>query len=253
MTVAVDGVERYQLAGLDRQSFSRNTERHVPHVPHGGGSLLQGIRRRADAALDLLHQDRSCHPWHRIRKQAWYAGVPRLRPSFARQRIDALCDGRKGRRAQYHRHLDRLLAGGAGAQSAHPGNRRASRAATSQYSSVGDPTAVDAASRGTWPICPQAQYAPQSQYAPQAQYAPQVQRPDDGYIYPADGSSDGARYPAPRGSRRLYDAQSYPQPQYYDNGLWTTIRAAAAALLPAARTVPVTLDSAYHETAKQRA
>jgi len=46
--------------------------------------------------------------------------------------------------------------------------------------------------------------------------APQV-RPDDGYIYPADGSSDAARYPAPR--RRLYDAQANPQPQYqyYNN------------------------------------
>jgi len=45
--------------------------------------------------------------------------------------------------------------------------------------------------------------------------APQV-RPDDGYIYPADGSPDVARYPAPR--RRLYDAQAYPQPQaqYYN-------------------------------------
>ena len=44
------------------------------------------------------------------------------------------------------------------------------------------------------------------------------QRPDDGYIYPADGSSGDARYPAPRG-RRVYDAQAYPQPQqqYYDN------------------------------------
>ncbi len=43
------------------------------------------------------------------------------------------------------------------------------------------------------------------------------ERPDDGYIYPADGSSDVARYPAPRGSRRLYDAQAYPQRQYDDN------------------------------------
>ena len=46
------------------------------------------------------------------------------------------------------------------------------------------------------------------------------ERPDDGYIYPADGSSDGARYPAPRGTRRVYDAQVYQQPpqqQYYDN------------------------------------
>jgi hypothetical protein len=46
--------------------------------------------------------------------------------------------------------------------------------------------------------------------------APQV-RPDDGYIYPADGSPDVARYPSPR--RRIYDAQAYPQPQnqYYNS------------------------------------
>jgi hypothetical protein len=47
------------------------------------------------------------------------------------------------------------------------------------------------------------------------QYA--QERPDDGYIYPADGSSDTARYPAPRGNRRLYDAQAYPQQQYQYN------------------------------------
>jgi hypothetical protein len=53
----------------------------------------------------------------------------------------------------------------------------------------------------------------------QTQYPP-MQRADDGYIYPADGSSNAAIYPAPPGSRRrVYDAQSYPQPQqqYYDN------------------------------------
>jgi hypothetical protein len=46
----------------------------------------------------------------------------------------------------------------------------------------------------------------------------QQPRPDDGYIYPADGSSDRAIYPAPP-SRRVYDAQAYPQPQprYYNN------------------------------------
>jgi L,D-transpeptidase catalytic domain len=67
---------------------------------------------------------------------------------------------------------------------------------------------------------PAQQYAPQYNAAgdpvvltPQ-QLAPQVQADPD-YIYPADGSSDVARYPAPRG-RRLYDAQAYPQPQYYD-------------------------------------
>ena len=54
---------------------------------------------------------------------------------------------------------------------------------------------------------------------PQAGYAPQpLVRPEDGYIYPADGSSNEARYPAPRG-RRVYDAQATPQPQQqtYDN------------------------------------
>ena len=43
-------------------------------------------------------------------------------------------------------------------------------------------------------------------------------RADDGYIYPADGSSSEARYPAPP-SRRVYDTQVYQQPQqqYYGN------------------------------------
>lgn len=61
------------------------------------------------------------------------------------------------------------------------------------------------------------------QALPGRRYMPQTQ--DDGYIYPADGSDNTARYPAPRGMRPLYDAQVYPpqrqyQPQYqpYDNG-----------------------------------
>ena len=51
----------------------------------------------------------------------------------------------------------------------------------------------------------------------QQRVAPQA-RADDGYIYPADGSSNEARYPAP--GRRVYDTQAYqqqPQPQYYGN------------------------------------
>ena len=54
----------------------------------------------------------------------------------------------------------------------------------------------------------------------QQSVAPQTQaRADDGYIYPADGSSNEARYPAPP-SRRGYDTQAYqqqPQQQYNDN------------------------------------
>ena len=69
-----------------------------------------------------------------------------------------------------------------------------------QYNGVGDPVVLTP------------QQLPPDQY-PQAQADPD-------YIYPADGSSDVARYPAPRG-RRLYDAQAYPQQQqqyYYNRG-----------------------------------
>ena len=73
-----------------------------------------------------------------------------------------------------------------------------------QYASTGQP--VD--------ITPQAQQYGQRSYA--------QERPDDGYIYPADGSATDQRYPAP--TRRLFGAQvhtqqQYPQQQYqgYDN------------------------------------
>jgi len=50
------------------------------------------------------------------------------------------------------------------------------------------------------------------------QIVPQV-RANDNYIYPADGSPGDTRYPAPRGSRRVYDGQVYYQQQpTYDNG-----------------------------------
>jgi len=61
------------------------------------------------------------------------------------------------------------------------------------YGNAGDPVVI----------------APQPGYAPQARVAPQT-RPDDGYIYPADGSTNDQVYPSPR--RR---AQVYPQQQYY--------------------------------------
>jgi hypothetical protein len=91
---------------------------------------------------------------------------------------------------------------------ARPDTAVARRDPAPQYDAAGDPVVITPR-----PMAP-GQYAPQEQ--PQVQ--PQM-RPDDGYIYPADGSPDVARYPAPRSSRRLYDAQATPQqqPQYYDN------------------------------------
>jgi len=65
-----------------------------------------------------------------------------------------------------------------------------------QYASTGQP--VD--------ITPQGQQYGQRSYA--------QERPDDGYVYPADGSQADQRYPAP--TRRLFGAQAYypPQQQY---------------------------------------
>jgi hypothetical protein len=85
---------------------------------------------------------------------------------------------------------------------ARPNDAVARREQAAPYDPAGDPVVI------TPRLAPD-QYTPQ--YTPQ--YAPQA-RADDGYFYPADGSSDGARYPAPPSSRRLYNAQ--PQ-QYYDN------------------------------------
>jgi hypothetical protein len=59
-----------------------------------------------------------------------------------------------------------------------------------QYNAAGDPVVI----------------TPQ-----QRQVVPPQQQANDGYIYPADGSSNEARYPAPRGYRRVYDAQGQQQ------------------------------------------
>jgi hypothetical protein len=67
-----------------------------------------------------------------------------------------------------------------------------------QYNAAGDPVVL----------------TPQ-QVAP-GQVPPVQAQADPDYIYPAEGSSDMARYPAPRG-RRLYDTQVYQQ-QQYDRG-----------------------------------
>ncbi|WP_284282725.1 L,D-transpeptidase [Bradyrhizobium liaoningense] len=77
---------------------------------------------------------------------------------------------------------------------------RAPQPAEEQYATAGDPVNL----------------APPAQ--PARRYMPQ----DDNYIYPADGSDTGARYPAPRSATRpLYDTQVYQQQQprtYYDQG-----------------------------------
>jgi hypothetical protein len=65
-----------------------------------------------------------------------------------------------------------------------------------QYSDAGEPVVL----------------TPRPQLFPGRQSAPQ-QRADDGYIYPADGSSNDQRYPAPPANRQLYGSTQAYQPQ----------------------------------------
>jgi len=77
-----------------------------------------------------------------------------------------------------------------------------------QYSASGEPVV----------LTPQPQYFPgRRPVQPQQPQQPQQQRADDGYIYPADGSSSDQRYPAPRSGQRAYGGQTYydqQQPVY---------------------------------------
>ena len=76
-----------------------------------------------------------------------------------------------------------------------------------QYNSAGDPIVLAPRPGVPGEVAPLVESQMQPQVQPQAQA-------DDGYIYPADGTSNEARYPAPR-SRRVYGAQVYPREQYY--------------------------------------
>jgi len=95
--------------------------------------------------------------------------------------------------------------------------RRAPAQTYDQQYAAGEPTVITL----------QAQDYPNQGYANQGYANPgysnrQIQRPDDGYIYPADGSSDQQVYPSPRQDRRLFGAQVYqapqPQPRYNNQG-----------------------------------
>jgi hypothetical protein len=80
-----------------------------------------------------------------------------------------------------------------------------------QYNAAGDPVVLT-------PQDPPQEVGP-GRIGPPVQPRAQIRdqaRADDGYIYPADGNPNEARYPAPRG-RQVYDAQADQQQQYYAN------------------------------------
>ena len=83
------------------------------------------------------------------------------------------------------------------AEPAQPDQQYSTQQYQQQYSDSGQPVML----------------TPQPQFFPGYRPVQPQQRADDGYIYPADGSSTDQRYPAPRGVRRSYDGQAYYQQQ----------------------------------------
>jgi L,D-transpeptidase catalytic domain len=86
------------------------------------------------------------------------------------------------------------------AEPAQPDQTYQQQNSQQQYSDSGEPVV----------LTPQPQFFP-GRRPVQQQQQPQPQQADDGYIYPADGSSTDQRYPSPR--RRAYDGQAYYQQQ----------------------------------------
>ena len=120
MTVAVDDVERYH--------WPVSTGIPSYETPNGSFRTFRMEEDHYSKEFDdapMPHSIFFTKIGHAIHgtdsvKPARHARFARLRAAVARQRLDAVCAGGKGRRAQYHRDADRLLADRAGAQSARP-------------------------------------------------------------------------------------------------------------------------------------
>ena len=124
MTVAVDGVERYQ--------WPVSTGNPSHETPNGSFRTFRMEEDHYSKEFDDAPMPHSIfftkvgHAIHGTDSEGrlGIAGVAWLRAAVARQRHDAVCAGAAGRRAQHHRDADRLVPGRAGAQSAHPANYR---------------------------------------------------------------------------------------------------------------------------------
>ena len=193
MTVAVDGVERYQ--------WPVSTGLPSYETPNGSFKTFRMEEDHYSKEFDdapmphsiFFTKVRSCHPRHQLGQPSRQPGFARLRAAVARPRLDAVCAGAKGRRAQRHRDAD-------------AGRRRSPwRAIRGPAPTPLSPAATPLRRRrNTTPpairSCWCRSRASRGRVVPQGE--PQVQA-DDGYIYPADGSSNEARYPAPRSRRAL--------------------------------------------------
>ena len=87
------------LCGVDRPPRTRHALRQLQAVPHGEGSLFEGMGRRTDAQFHLLHAHRPCHPWQLRGQETGNRGFGRLRAAGAGKCREALAPG-EGRRAE---------------------------------------------------------------------------------------------------------------------------------------------------------
>jgi hypothetical protein len=202
MTVAVDGVERYhwpvstgnpshetpngsfRTFRMEEDHFSKEFD-DAP-MPHSIfftkiGHAIHGTESEGNLGSPVSH---GCVRLSRANASTLYALVEK----------DGVLNTTVTLTGSSQIALARHPRSGAAVARREPGNQYAP-----QYGGVGDPVVLT------------------PRQAPSGQYA--QERPDDNYIYPADGSSDTTRYPAPRGNRRVYGAQANPQPQYqyYEN------------------------------------
>ena len=73
------------LAGVDGDEGLRNTRGFIQTLSFGGGALLEGVGRRAEAALDLLHPSGACDPWEQRHPTSRVACITWLHPHFTRK------------------------------------------------------------------------------------------------------------------------------------------------------------------------
>jgi hypothetical protein len=73
------------LASVDRDEGLRNTRGFIQTLSFGGGALLEGVGRRADAALDLFHPSGARDPREQRDPTSRVTCITWLHPHFTRE------------------------------------------------------------------------------------------------------------------------------------------------------------------------
>ena len=91
MTVLVDARDPALLAGVDRDEGLCDASRYLQAFSSGGGALLEGVGRRADAALNLFHPSGARDPRQQRDPTSRVTCVARLHPDRTRECRQAIC------------------------------------------------------------------------------------------------------------------------------------------------------------------